>query len=382
MSTTDTANGTPENEPRFCLGCGTPLQGPFCSSCGRPADAPAAVPAAAVGDDDTTSTALAPISPAEPVAPLEDTTAVMPESTPPPPAPPATPTAMAPRPRGPRRGVLIGGAVGLLVAAAAVAAVLLLSGGGDDGASKGTVYRQDLAKAFGPLLGANKQLSEQLGSLRGTKATDARDAVRAAQQATAETSGAVGALTAPEGEAALAANARQVLDRESAYLSAVSSVLANPSDSRRGQLVTLASNLTSAFSAAGPTVAGTEPTVSGADRVTSWAQQTARTLAARKRKTAARKRQEAARRRSQRARSNPTTVPLSGGTSCGGGVYAGPNTSCPFARNVRDAYLSVPGAVATVRVESPVTGQTYTMNCAPSSAGVTCSGGNDASVAF
>jgi hypothetical protein len=49
---------------------------------------------------------------------------------------------------------------------------------------------------------------------------------------------------------------------------------------------------------------------------------------------------------------------------------------------VRDAYFDVPGAVASVRVSSPVTGQIYTMDCAPTSAGVTCSGGNNASVAF
>ena len=55
MSTTDTANGKPESEPRLCLGCGASLQGPFCSSCGRPVDALAAVSPGAAGDGEPPS---------------------------------------------------------------------------------------------------------------------------------------------------------------------------------------------------------------------------------------------------------------------------------------------------------------------------------------
>ena len=138
-----------------------------------------------------------------------------------------------------------------------------------------------------------------------------------------------------------------MLDRETAYLSAVSSVLNNPSDSRRGQLVTLSSNLTSAMSAAGPSIAGTSDTVSGADRLTSWSQQTARTLAARERRAERR----AARKRPRRAallrvivleRRRHAAAPVARGTSCGGGLYAGPNTSCAFAENVRQAWARRP----------------------------------------
>jgi hypothetical protein len=83
------------------------------------------------------------------------------------------------------------------------------------------------------------------------------------------------------------------------------------------------------------------------------------------------------------ATSGPPAPPSSsGGTDCGGGVHAGPNTSCPFARNVRDAYTAAPGTTASVRVFSPVTGQTYTMSCAPAGSGVTCSGANNASVTW
>jgi hypothetical protein len=270
------------------------------------------------------------------------------------------------------------------VAAIAAIAFLTLSGG-DDKPSADTVYRQQVATAFGPVLGANRQLSDELGQLRGTKPSQARIAVRRAQQATTRAAGAVGALNAPAGSADVAGGARQVLDREAAYLSAVSSVLNNPSDSRRGQLVTLSSNLTSAMSAAGPSIAGTSDTVSGADRLTSWSQQTARTLAARKRRAerrAARKR-AASRGTSSSASGAGSAAPaIARGTSCGGGLYAGPNTSCAFAENVRQAWGEAPGSVNTVRVSSPVTGQTYTMSCSPASSGITCSGGNNASVTF
>lgn len=73
---------------------------------------------------------------------------------------------------------------------------------------------------------------------------------------------------------------------------------------------------------------------------------------------------------------------LSGTTNCGAGLHAGPHTSCPFAQNVRAAYNAAPGTTASVRVFSPVTGQTYTMSCAAAGSGVTCSGANNASVTW
>jgi hypothetical protein len=67
---------------------------------------------------------------------------------------------------------------------------------------------------------------------------------------------------------------------------------------------------------------------------------------------------------------------------CGGGVTAGPNTSCPFAKNVREEYFEVPGDSVEVDVFSPVTGQSYTMACVRSGDRVTCRGGNNAVVTF
>jgi hypothetical protein len=68
--------------------------------------------------------------------------------------------------------------------------------------------------------------------------------------------------------------------------------------------------------------------------------------------------------------------------NCGDGVSAGPNTSCPFAKNVHDEYFSVPGDSVEIDVHSPVTGKTYTMSCVRTGDRVTCRGGNQAVVKF
>lgn len=79
------------------------------------------------------------------------------------------------------------------------------------------------------------------------------------------------------------------------------------------------------------------------------------------------------------AGSAPAGSSTSGGrTSCDGNLSVGPNTSCPFAQNVRSAY---PGSDTPFQVYSSVTGQTYTMRCTTGSPHV-CTGGNNASVYF
>jgi hypothetical protein len=70
------------------------------------------------------------------------------------------------------------------------------------------------------------------------------------------------------------------------------------------------------------------------------------------------------------------------GKDCGDGVFAGPNTSCPFAKNVHDAYFAVPGDSVEIDVYSPVTHKTYRMNCVMTGNTVTCRGGNEAVVTF
>jgi serine/threonine protein kinase len=72
--------------------------------------------------------------------------------------------------------------------------------------------------------------------------------------------------------------------------------------------------------------------------------------------------------------------PPPGTTGCGGGLSVGPNTSCPFAREVRSAYLAS-GGRSRVRAYSPTTGQSYRMSCTSGSPHL-CTGGNDAAVYF
>jgi serine/threonine-protein kinase len=70
-------------------------------------------------------------------------------------------------------------------------------------------------------------------------------------------------------------------------------------------------------------------------------------------------------------------------TDCGGDVWANSNTSCPFAQNVHEQWLSEErGEGAMIQVYSPVTGQTYAMNCVRGAGEVTCRGGNNAAVWF
>jgi len=71
-------------------------------------------------------------------------------------------------------------------------------------------------------------------------------------------------------------------------------------------------------------------------------------------------------------------APVYSGANCGGGVYAGANTSCPFALNVAANYNGPGNDYAY----SPVTGLNYTMYCTESYGQVTCTGGDNASVQF
>ena len=76
---------------------------------------------------------------------------------------------------------------------------------------------------------------------------------------------------------------------------------------------------------------------------------------------------------------DPPTFPAGATASCGGLLFVGPNTSCPFAENVANAYLNSNGS--TVSAVSPSTGQTYTMQCTGESPHV-CRGGTNAVVEF
>jgi serine/threonine protein kinase len=67
--------------------------------------------------------------------------------------------------------------------------------------------------------------------------------------------------------------------------------------------------------------------------------------------------------------------------ACGGDLSVGPDTSCPFGRNVERAYDQSSGGTTNVVASSPVTKLTYTMRCTGGSPHI-CRGGKGASVRF
>jgi hypothetical protein len=71
-------------------------------------------------------------------------------------------------------------------------------------------------------------------------------------------------------------------------------------------------------------------------------------------------------------------------TDCGNNgsaeVYAGADTSCPFALNVAEAYSLDAGFTNTFNVYSPVTGLSYIMTCTVADNPIVCTGGNSALV--
>jgi hypothetical protein len=80
--------------------------------------------------------------------------------------------------------------------------------------------------------------------------------------------------------------------------------------------------------------------------------------------------------------SDPPTYPSGAIAACGGTVFVGHDTSCPFAKNVAQAYNNtIRDGNGTVTASSPVTGETYQMQCTGGSP-VVCRGGNNAVVEF
>jgi len=76
------------------------------------------------------------------------------------------------------------------------------------------------------------------------------------------------------------------------------------------------------------------------------------------------------------------SFPPGAAVNCGGAIFAGSTTSCPFAKNVRRVYVErVGNGAAIITAYSPVTGRTYAMHCM----GVSphrCKGGVNALVEF
>jgi hypothetical protein len=370
-----------------CAGCGTQLAGgAFCPGCGQPA-VQAATPfaghhaAAQRGADVANGYVYDPAPPPPPIGagwnpehyaqpagpydPYAGPTNIIPPSGPPPSA---------------NRWPFVIGAFAVLAIAIAVIVVLVLSSGSSDGDTKSgrspiPAYQQRVVAAYRPVDDANRHVSAALTRLRTGRSASAEAAVTEAQSATSSAKGALGALDAPPGGERLAAQMRQVLDRETSYLQAVQTALTHPSATTAAAVQPLASNLTSDLGQIGQ-LSSSAGNVRGADNVTTWAVRTRR-AEVRKKHAAAHKTQ-----RSNGGSPSAPPNPFQNGRDCGGGVHAGPNTSCAFAINVYQAWLSVPGAAASLDVYSPQTGLTYTMDCRPAGSGYTCTGGNNASVSW
>lgn len=338
-----------------------------------------------------------------------------PPGTPPPPGP-HPPGAPPPPPEVPLGAdpdaAASGSGRGVLIAVAAVAAVALLGLGvllavvvsGGRGEAEREAFRSEVAAVLSPVLTANQQLSGELSRLTPGSADGARAAAGQLQTVTATARSSLGALEVPDGEEQLVANAQRTLDHADAYLSAVNAVLADPGSATVAQLPTLAANLSSAFATLGSDLTGGVEVVSGVDALVAWAEDTqtaeaeaqeqeaeeARRLDEereafedeRERWEAERDERERAERDRIAASGNAPPAGLVGGQACSPGLWAGPNTSCPFAENVRDAWYRQTWMSGTVRVFSPVTGRSYNMYCSPGDVGIVCTGGNNASVIF
>jgi peptidoglycan hydrolase CwlO-like protein len=287
------------------------------------------------------------------------------------------------------RGVLIGGALAALALIAGAA--FLFMGAAESQEEKD--YKEKLAKAMGPVLGANEQLSEEVDDVEGSDVSDAKSAVKKLKREITRADGAIGSLEVPADLEQLRRDARNVLSREERYVAAIEEVLANPASSKVDDLEDREADLIDALDNAGPTIAGEDEVVFGIENLEDWAPKLvkarAKIAAAKKAKAAAakKKREEA----EAAAQSSGTSVapsstrwavPAANGKDCGGGLYAGANTTCAFSEVVRSAYNFAPTTVANVDAYSPVTQRTYSMYCRPSGDWILCTGGNNASVWF
>lgn len=345
------------NRPRFCPECGHAAgDGTFCPGCGAP---------------------LA--------------SGVHEYATPPPDQPAQT---MAPPPEKhdhTTRNVLIAAGVLGAVAIAVAAIIILTTSSSSSSNNTQASYRAKLTPALAPLIAANQSLSSSLQALDGSKTTvsASQRTTVLTQQALVSTRGAVGVLAAPSSDSTLSQQVQQALTDENGYLQAVSSTLGNPGTST--QVRALATGAQSALVPLAVVAPGAPSSLTGSDNLISWAQGAAAAAAAAAAKNA---KQASASGNSSSGSSGSSSGSsgssggssgggtVSGSTDCGGGIIAGPNTSCPFAQNVHEAWLGAPGSTNTLQVYSPVTNQTYTMTCAPAGAGITCSGANNASVSW
>ncbi len=391
MATID-GQPTAADNSRLCPHCECPVgNAKFCPECSYPLDTSATTwnGMRAVAPEEMSAATTGSMPAAAP--PGLDTSGAMPRY--PPPGMTATgamPAVPPPGSTGKRRSrlalILAGLALGL--AAIAVAAIVLLHG--HESSDTTALYRSKLTGALSPVVAANTSVSNSLQSLQGTNTTAAKNAANQAQSAISSARGAVGALSVPPDSTQLSQQVQQALTQEDGYMQAVTATLSGQNAENIAQLRSAATQTQSALVPLAGVAAGASGSLNGSDALASWANgRINATTAAQKKaqKATAHKTSHTATTTTTTTVAAPSTsapsAPASGGTDCGGGLHAGPNTSCPFAENVQLAWENAPaGEQNSLQVFSPVTSQAYTMTCTEAGAGVSCTGANDASVSW
>ena len=387
MATTDD-HYTATEHAHFCTNCGTETgSARFCPDCGTPTssgdEAPAVAPPVTDTAQQLTANTTTPSEattttefPSQP-APAQKATGTF-GTFPPPPSVPTRTGADGGAHRSRVALIVAGAALGL--AAIAVAVIILATGGSNGSTNPSTAYHQKLTTALGPVVTANNALSSSLRDLSGANTTPAKSALSQAEQAVTAARGAVAVLSVPPAAAQLSQQVQQALTQENGYLQAVGATLSTQSQGNISQVRPLGTSASSSLVPLDVVTPGIGASLNGSDQLISWANGRVAAAAKAAKKKAAKKPATSSSSSGSSSSSNSTSV--SQGTDCGGGLNAGPDTSCPFAENVQQAWYQAPAGVDTLQVFSPVTDQVYTMTCTQAGVGVTCTGGNNASVSW
>jgi hypothetical protein len=313
----------------------------------------------------------------------------------------------APAPAPPRRkapvlAIAIGAVV--LAAIAIVIVIVVASGSSSD---QGRAFRQKLTNALTPLVRANRTLSSSLQTLHGRSTQTALSAADRTQHTLLVTRDAVAAVAVPTSERRVSRKTQLVLAQENAYLQSVIIALAEPADGSVSTLPTLAAATANAFASIAPVAPNGQTSIFGTNALLAWAR--SQTTAQRRRALASRSSTSflaSALSVHGSVRSRPGAPPSAGaqsgsghyatpsgsavpgywsyyqapyasaigapyawagGQSCDQNIFAGDNTSCPFAANIFQVVAAawhydgvIPAAIVTY---SPVTNSWYALAC-------------------
>ncbi len=236
---------------------------------------------------------------------------------------------------------------------------------GHDSSDTTASYRSKLTGALSPVVAANTSVSNSVQSLQGTNTTAAKNAANQAQSAISSARGAVGALSVPSDSTQLSQQVQQALTQEDGYMQAVTATLSSQNAENIAQLRSAATQTQSALVPLAGVAAGASGSLNGSAALASWANGRINATTAAQKKA----QKAAAHKTSHTATTTTTTIAptttttagpasTSGGSDCGGGLHAGPNTSCPFAANVRMAWENAP--IGEAQLATGVTRQSLT----------------------